>query len=105
MDVLPSHKRLNDTSEAVYGYRPPGVDDGYVKTDHCQYVAGHFRLSTYPTSACVDGVPTPAHEATCFAIPPEGQRNSLNQTTEEALGACQARCSRSRGWCTASRPR
>ena len=48
---------------------------------------GPLRLTMRP------GVPTPAHEATCFAIPPDGALNSLGQTTQEALGACQARCS------------
>ena len=47
-------------------------------------------------ASCAGGVAPPDGSATCFAIPPAGQLNNKGQTTEEALAACQARCSGAR---------
>ena len=78
----------------MYGYRPD-EPDSFIKTDHCQYPAGSYDLSASEGSSCVNGVAQPAGSETCFAIPPAGQLNSKGQTAEQALTACQNRCSNS----------
>ena len=82
VDVLPDHKRVPPTLRGIYGFPIPGPVN-YVKTDHCQYTPGYYDIAA--NSPEVGG-------ATCFAIPPAGEQNSQKQTTEEALAACQSRC-------------
>ena len=101
VDVLPDHKPVPQTKEGIYGYRPD-EPDSYLKNDHCQYAAGQYDIASDEAASCAGGVAPPDGSATCFAIPPAGQLNNKGQTTEEALAACQARCSGAR---TVFRPR
>ena len=89
VDVLPDHKPVPQTVRGIYGYQT-SVVDSYVRTDHCQYAReAHDVAADRPPA---DGSALPAGRETCFAIPPEGARNSRGQTTDGALAACQARC-------------
>ena len=94
VDLLPDSKPVPETRRGMYGYRPD-EPDSFIKTDHCQYPAGSYDLSASEGSSCVNGVAQPAGSETCFAIPPAGQLNSKGQTAEQALTACQNRCSNS----------
>ena len=96
VDVLPLSKPVANTYRAMYGYRPPGVPDNYVKTDHCQYPSHARWPIASDGTTCVNGQVQPAGTETCFAIPPIGQLNSRGQTNEEALQACKDRCSSAR---------
>ena len=108
IDVLPDHKRVPQTKRGIYGYRPD-EPDSYLRYDHCQHPAGDYDVMTgtgkmtdpdpdtgeafHIPPTCDGGAQPPDEEATCFAIPPAGKLNKKGQTMEEALGACQARCS------------
>ena len=112
IDLLPDHKPVPQTKRGIYGYRP-NEPDTFLRYDHCQYPAGDYDVvsGTLPASwsdchgpekecgevpSCAGGAPPPDEKATCFAIPPAGQLNTKGQTMEEALSACQARCSAAR---------
>ena len=86
---------MPQTLKGIYGYRP-NLPDAYLKNDHCQYPAGQFDVASEAGASCAGGVAPSDATATCFAIPPAGQRNNKGQTTEEALAACQNRCSNAR---------
>lgn len=102
VDVLPDSKPVPQTKKGIYGYRPQGVKDAFLRDDHCQYSGGAYDLASEAGATCdggvaqLDGAPMPAGKETCFAIPPLGKRNSKGQTTDEALAACQSKCSASR---------
>ena len=93
VDVLPLSKPVNMTFRSMFGYRPAHALDDYVKTDHCQYASHASWPVANDGTTCAGGQVQPAGTGTCFAIPPEGQRNSLGQTNEQALQSCKDRCS------------
>jgi hypothetical protein len=108
---------------ARYGYK--SSETGLYKIDHCQYVSrslGVIAGNTHAAPGLADGVCADSSVCgagaasctavdqlpyrTCFAVPPPGARNSLNETRDEALGSCKARClAYGSGWCGASNNR
>ena len=102
MDVLPDSKLVPQTLRGMYGYRPAGVSDFYIKYDHCQHPAPAYDVASAGEydggvkATCENAVVEPAGKETCFAIPPLGKLNSKGQTADEAMEACKNRCSGAR---------
>ena len=96
-----------DTSESMYGALGDKVI--YARIDHCLFVGGNMqrlvwdgvsnRDDAIPPGQCSDNPlqfdrngKLTSKQRTCFIIPPAGARNALNETQEEALEQCKARC-------------
>lgn len=111
-----------DTSESKYGVL--GTTAGYSRIDHCMYGGGRLQVLSFVGIAPPDGhgrwapilgngkcsdIPieydpraSKSDQQTseyrmCYVIPPEGKRNALNETRQEALAMCFAICDNHQG--------